>query len=106
MRAWRQMSMNGRTDSRQWHWRGHWVPTLLTAMILPCLLWLGQWQLGRAEEKRVLLDALAEQSALPPLKQLPDEKFAAAGRELRLQGTFDPQRRFYLDNRIIEGRNG
>ena len=52
------------------HFRPGIAPTLTVLALLPLLLFLGFWQLGRAEQKRVLLDNYAErQMAAPGLQR-------------------------------------
>ncbi len=74
------------------------------AGILACLS-LAQWQLGRAEQKRVLFDGFA--SGDTPAVALPSS-FAAVERYQRIQvvGAYDPSRQFLLDNMTEQGRPG
>lgn len=80
------------------------LPTLVMLPLLALLLWLGQWQLGRAGEKQALLDAYAAggtaAQALPPP--------AAARRFQRVVATghYRPDRQVLLDNQTHEGRAG
>ncbi|MDN7140878.1 SURF1 family protein [Pseudomonas sp. JQ170] len=87
--------------------RPGWVPTLVVLMLLPGLIALGCWQLGRAEQKRALLASYAERQASEPLgvaqlSQLPDPAY----RRVHLFGHFDPQHSLLLDNRMREGKVG
>lgn len=73
--------------------------TLATALLLPCLLALGFWQLGRAEEKRSLVaayeegaDRLVEVATAGALEQLPRYQ------RVRLRGRYEPARQVLLDN--------
>ncbi|WP_235906812.1 SURF1 family protein [Pseudomonas saliphila] len=87
--------------------RPGWLLSLWVLAFMPLLLGLGWWQLERAEEKRSM-QALIDQagSAVPvTLDQaigLPDP----AWRPVHLQGSFDAQHVWLLDNRIREGRAG
>lgn len=81
--------------------------TLFTLIGLPILLSLGTWQLNRAAEKRVLEAAYAEQQAQPPsqlskenLLTLPDH------RRVFVQGHFDGDHTWLLDNKQRRGRVG
>lgn len=81
--------------------------TALTVVLLPLLLLLGYWQLQRAEEKRVIeanFTTRLQQTALSveELKQLEDRAFVPVS----LQGQFDNQHHFLLDNRSQGGRAG
>lgn len=80
---------------------------ILSALLLPVLLSLGNWQLRRAEEKRQLLAELESRSALPaaPVAQLlgnPDKRYRA----VQVAGSFDNRHSFLLDNRVRRGRPG
>ncbi len=82
-------------------------PTLVVLALLPVLVSLGFWQLGRAEEKRQLLaqDALhrvAEPVASSQLTSLD----APAFRRVQLRGQFDADHSLILDNRQRDGHVG
>lgn len=72
---------------------------------LPVLLTLGNWQLGRAEEKRQFESAYLERQSMlprpPPAAGLP-ESFT----RLRLRGRYDPDQHFLIDNQIFDGQVG
>jgi cytochrome oxidase assembly protein ShyY1 len=81
--------------------------TLFTLLALPLLLSLGFWQLDRAAEKRALEAAYVEQQAQPPsqldahnMASLPDH------RRVLLQGQFDADHTWLLDNKQRDGRVG
>lgn len=83
------------------------APTLVVLVLLPLLVSLGFWQLGRSEQKRMLLDSYAQRRAAEPLsvgqlEGLTDPAF----RRVRLRGQFDGEHSYLLDNRIREGRVG
>ncbi|WMN17895.1 SURF1 family protein [Pseudomonas piscis] len=83
------------------------VPTLVVLALLPVLVWLGFWQLGRGEQKRQLLDSYAERRTAAPvplfeLLEAPDPAFA----RVRLHGHFDGEHSLLLDNRMHEGKVG
>lgn len=85
-----------------------WRLTLFVAVLLPFLISLGFWQLGRADEKRHLSANAMLQDAASPLGEKalgdlsPDQ---LSGRKVRLQGDYLPQQ-FLLDNQIKNGRFG
>lgn len=81
--------------------------SVLTALLLPVLLLLGNWQLQRAEEKRTIeATVIARQQqapvALGELKKGSDLAFSP----VRLNGQFDDRHQFLLDNRMHGGRLG
>ena len=83
------------------------VPTLVVALLLPLLVSLGFWQLGRGEHKRELLASYAERRVAEPLTV--DELQAAsdpAFRRVRLHGQFDAAHSLLLDNRQRDGKVG
>ncbi|MEG1040433.1 MAG: SURF1 family protein, partial [Pseudomonas sp.] len=84
-----------------------WVPTLVVLMLLPGLIALGCWQLGRAQEKRVLLVSYAERQASEPvaLAQLMQAEDPAY-RRVQLFGHFDAAHSLLLDNSVREGQVG
>lgn len=83
------------------------VPTLVVLALLPGLVALGCWQLGRADEKRALLAIHAERRVEAPLAggqlaQVPDPAY----RRVHLYGRFDSEHSLLLDNRMRDGRAG
>lgn len=80
---------------------------LFTLAFLPLLLGLGVWQLDRATQKQQLEQQLLERQQAPALSlnQL-DHGRPANWQRLSLQGHFDQQRIWLLDNRTREGAAG
>lgn len=82
-------------------------PTFITLLLLVVLLWLGFWQLNRAEEKRVFLaehrndhgEAVIQLEPDLPLESLHHQPAMATGH-------YDPAHQFLLDNKVHEGRVG
>ena len=86
-----------------------WRTTLFTALLLPLLIYLGFWQLQRADEKAVLAAAFAErQSAAPVMVDsgLPGSLDSLAYLPVRMQGEFVPGKDILLDNRLQGGQFG
>jgi Uncharacterized conserved protein len=75
--------------------------------LLPGLIALGCWQLGRADEKRALLDTYAEREVAPALatSQL-QQSHDAAYRRVHLFGRFDAEHSLLLDNSLRDGQAG
>lgn len=53
-----------------------WRTTLATAVLLPTLLFLGFWQLDRADEKVALIARMEERRVLPRLHRCKRSSFA------------------------------
>ena len=86
-----------------------WIPSLVTLLILPVLLWLGFWQLDRAEQKQQLLHKFEAQQDAPLIalqtldkQQLLDYRF----RQVSAGGTYDAEQQILLDNQVVQGRAG
>ena len=79
---------------------------VFAGVLLPILLYLGFWQLGRYEEKLVIEENLQLRRFTPlsldDLRELNDQRFYP----LTITGTFDNSRYFLLDNRTFNGRVG
>ena len=88
--------------------RPRWLPWIAAALAITLFSGLGVWQLQRAAEKRAVIASLAD-SGQPALDRLPGTSTTlrkAARREVRIQGRYEGERQFLLDNRILEGRPG
>ena len=83
-----------------------WLPALAAIFFAALTFWLGQWQLGRAEEKRARQAAFDVAARLPavPLDSVP-EVFAPYLR-VKVEGVFDTAHQVYIDNRVHQGRAG
>jgi len=79
--------------------------SVLVAVVVPLAVTLGFWQLGRAEQKRVL-----EESRLASYGTLPiDERgleTAADFTRVRLTGHYDATQQFFVDNQARHGVPG
>jgi len=85
-----------------------WLAFLVFGSTLGLLLFLGFWQLNRAEEKQALIKIRLEREQGPVLRL--DKNFLD-GDNLRdhkvvVSGVYDAQHQFLLDNQIIAGRIG
>jgi surfeit locus 1 family protein len=81
--------------------------TALAALLLPVMLLLGNWQLERAEEKRAIeaaFNARQQQAPVSIDQTSPDADLAFT--PVELEGQFDNQRYFLLDNRVHAGQLG
>lgn len=93
----------GRFEFRPGLW-----PGIVTLLLLALLLSLGFWQLDRAEQKRVLLDAYGERPGDAPIQLTEDFRPGPEWRYRRVQaaGSYDAGHQFLLDNRVHHGRPG
>ncbi len=82
-------------------WRGHWIATAAFAVVWPCLVALGFWQLHRAEAKTALMRQFALQAHLPPASVVDLCLLDAENRyrPVTARGHYDP-RQVFLDNQI------
>lgn len=84
------------------------VPSLTVLILLPALLWLGYWQWGRADDKHKLI-SLQERQLLAPPSQLDasvHELGALRYRKVWIDGTYDSEHQFLLDNQVVNGQAG
>jgi len=86
------------------------TPTLAYLCLLPLLIALGTWQLGRSEEKRVFLEQQEQGLASSEIIQLSAaiEANVDALRYKKVQATghYDQAHQFLIDNQISEGKAG
>lgn len=84
-----------------------WPTTLFVVFFLPLLLGLGSWQMQRAEEKRELQSLIdLGQAQLPTSLRSVQAEPSMHWRPVRLQGSFDAERVWLLDNRTRGGQAG
>lgn len=84
------------------------IPSLIAAILLPLFLYLGYWQLQRAEEKRVL-QAQYDARANGPLVQVEGrEQPTTALQFYRVvaRGYYEPEYQILIDNRVHQGQAG
>ena len=86
------------------------APTLAYLCLLPLLISLGFWQLGRSEEKRIILEKQEQGIASPEIIKL-----SGSGqynidelryKKVRAVGHYDNEHQFLLDNQIKNGKAG
>ena len=84
------------------------LPSLATLILLPVLISLGIWQLGRADEKRALLEEQAKKAQLPVLDITSAQSTLQelSHRHLKATGRFDASHRIYIDNKVYQGKVG
>ncbi|MBL8520585.1 MAG: SURF1 family protein [Betaproteobacteria bacterium] len=87
--------------------RPRWVPTLATLLVMAVTGYLGQWQQGRAEEKRQLQAENESRGRLGPIQlnktsRASELRFRAA----RAVGRWHASGPVFVDNRVHGGRAG
>ncbi len=80
------------------------LPTLVAAIAVVACVGLGEWQLGRAAEKRVLAQDFARGGPALEWRQLPAG--APRYRRVSASGHYDPEHQFLLDNMSHAGIAG
>jgi len=81
----------------------------LYLFVLAIMLWLGNWQLNRAQVKVTMQEAAtaAAQAAPVPISSISDiEAASALYTRVVLNGTYDSKRQLLWDNRTHKGRAG
>ncbi|CAA9891771.1 SURF1-like protein [Candidatus Methylobacter favarea] len=85
------------------------VPTVAYLCLLPLLIALGIWQLGRSEEKREFLELEQRQAASEVLHLSPvseDNPETLRYRKVEVKGHYDNAHQFLIDNQVSEGKPG
>ena len=84
------------------------MATVAAAGLIALTLWLGNWQLDRAQEKRerqALLESRVNDNPLT-LTAAGSDPQPLLYRRVRAAGRWMAKRQFYVDNQILEGRAG
>lgn len=82
---------------------------LFYLLLIILLISLGYWQLGRAEEKRLILENQAQSAArqLVDLKSVIDLDLEQLRyREVQVSGHYDQAHQYLIDNQILNGQAG
>ena len=82
-----------------------WMLIISAALLVPALIGLGFWQVDRAEQKKQLIHSWSQQQVQTRIPQL-SEFSAGQYMNLNLQGYFDRQHYFLLENRFRDGKLG
>ncbi len=83
-------------------------PTLAALCFFMLTLWLGNWQSGRAEEKRAMQARVDAAMREPPVHVGPQpvDRASVLDRRIEVTGRFDDTHTILLDNRVYQGRVG
>ena len=80
--------------------------TLMLAIpLMPLLLWLGFWQLDRAEQKQKLLQSYQQRLTERPV-WLNGNELLPNYSQVKVEGQFDNRYQWLLDNKVLNGRVG
>ena len=86
------------------------TPTLVYLCLLPLLIALGIWQLGRSEEKRIFLkqqeQGLASSEIIQLSINLEDNGDVLRYKKVQVTGHYDQAHQFLIDNQISDGKAG
>lgn len=84
------------------------APTLAVAFLLPLLLYLGYWQIERAQEKRVLQAEYDARATGPAIQVEPRLQRPAELQFYRVvaRGYYETDHQVLIDNRVHQGRVG
>ena len=86
------------------------APTLAYLCLLPLLITLGIWQLGRSEEKRLFLkqqeQGLASSEIIQLSTVIEDNADALRYKKVQAAGHYDQAHQFLIDNQISAGKAG
>jgi cytochrome oxidase assembly protein ShyY1 len=88
--------------------RPRWIALTLAVVLMVAVFFeLGQWQLRRHDERRVLNAAVSASASAEPVAadQLPSDG-AAEWTVIRADGRYEPEDELLVRNRTLEGRNG
>ena len=92
-----------------------WVVTVAALLTVALTFSLGQWQLGRAAQKKALQASLDQKSQVPPFGNAglaalavlnPPALAALSDRRVDISGQWQAAQTVYLDNRPMNGRPG
>jgi surfeit locus 1 family protein len=86
------------------------APTLAYLCLLPMLIALGIWQLGRSEEKRIFIEQQEQRLASAEIIQLSnameDNADSLRYKKVQVAGHYDQAHQFLIDNQISAGKAG
>lgn len=87
----------------------NWKLTLFSAVLFPCLLSLGFWQIDRAEQKQTILQDWQQQQAQPPISfhtYLQSNPTQTRFRRVWAEGHINTQKYWLIENKVVNGRIG
>ncbi len=87
-------------------WQPSRVGVFLSLLFLPLLLWLGFWQLDRADQKRLILATYQANQAAASVALGELDGADAQYRRVRVRGRYLPTPQLVIDNRVRHGRPG
>jgi surfeit locus 1 family protein len=84
------------------------LPSITTLAFMYLMVFMAQWQAGKAEYKNDLYDKIVARKDLPAIsmQQLPATEDERMFLPVSINGQYDVERSFLLDNKILNGRVG
>lgn len=84
------------------------VPSITTLAFMYLMVFMAQWQAGKAEYKDDLRDKIIARKDLPiiSMQELPATKDERLFLPVRIDGQYDVKHTFLLDNKVLHGRVG
>ncbi|MBV1878563.1 MAG: SURF1 family protein [Pseudomonadales bacterium] len=86
----------------------NWPMTFFSLFFLLLFLYLGYWQINRGQEKEIFIDEDILRRKQPGLtiSMLPQARMVIDGQPIVLEGDYDLETIFLLDNRVLNGHVG
>ncbi len=118
------MSVNSSFSHGGFRLELNWKICLFSILMLPLLVLLGFWQLDRAKQKQTIQQALEHQQDLGPIawheytgpvitepdaalvEGAGDPAASMSFRQIRLEGHYETDKTWLVENQIYQGRNG
>lgn len=100
---------NKETHGLRLQFNFNWKAALCVLFLLACLLWLGFWQLDRAEQKQQIqsdLDALRLAKSIPVESLKLDENHVLKGVNVKLDGNYVNDKSILISNQFFQNRPG
>ena len=92
---------------KDFSWQPNVKIVLFVALVFPCLVSLGFWQLSRADEKRLIKELYSQNQSAPEasIEELEENKNMQY-RKIKLSGMLSGDKRIFLDNKVRLSRPG
>ena len=99
-----------KTFAKRFKFNINWKITFLSLLFFPLLLFLGFWQVDRAQQKQTILDNWHKQQELAPLNlnsmSWPIDSHSIVKRKIKAKGHFQTKKYWLLEAKIYRGKVG